>query len=373
MKKFILSITVCFVSVISFSQPWLAPLKICSGSNGTSFSGATVFQDSSGVATVIRVGTSNSDTLIAAFQWFPMPMGNPGWDKVAVKYSYNGGASWTTPTTCTFVGLPAGFQRPFDPTLLQLPNGKIRMYFSCGPTIGSTGSINTYAANSTDGKTYTFEPVASFDDAAKNAIDPAVGLLGSTYYYNSSTGVNGDPSHRAISTDAISFTTQATFPYDGIHVWLGNYLADGSALKFYGCGNSIWMNSTTNGSTWSGYVNTNVGMGADPAVVKTKSGTYIMIYTGPPNPTGMETRESISSDILVYPVTFNDFILVRSKSAKPVDVQIIDQLGKKVFEEKSENQSQIRQIHLQHLSAGIYYMKLSRNGISVTRKIVKAE
>ncbi|MCE3260317.1 MAG: hypothetical protein K0S12_1958, partial [Bacteroidetes bacterium] len=257
-----LPIIFCFISLFSFSQPWLAPLKICYGANGTSFSGTSTFQDSSGVATVIRIGSPASDTLLAAFQWFPMPMNNPKWDKVAVKFSYNGGISWTSPTTCTFTGLPANFQRPFDPTLLQMPNGKIRMYFSCGPQIGSPGSINTYAGLSEDGMTYTFEPVATFDDASKNAIDPAVGELGGVYYYNSSTGVQNDPSHRAISSDAVSFTTQAVFPYDGIHVWLGNYLTDGSTLKFYGCGNSIWVNSTGNGTTWNGYTNTNVGMGA---------------------------------------------------------------------------------------------------------------
>lgn len=70
--------------------PWNNPLKIISGTDGTNFNGTQMFQDSSGVPSLIRLA---SGTLVSAFQWFPAPMYSKGWDSVAVRFSYNNGLS----------------------------------------------------------------------------------------------------------------------------------------------------------------------------------------------------------------------------------------------------------------------------------------
>lgn len=352
------------------TPPWLSPVKICSSTNGVSFGTSTVFQDSSGVATIIRVGSSTSDTLMAAFQWFPMPMGNPKWDKIAVKFSYNGGATWTTPTTCSFTGLPANYQRPFDPALLQLPNGQIRMYFSSGVSSPPAGGIDTYSGISTDGINYNFESSARFDDASKHAIDPSVIKFGSAYYYNSWTSNQNDGAHRAISSDGLTFTTQAMFPYDNNHLWLGNYMVDGSLLKFYGCGNGMWVNSSNDGVSWNGYTNISI-MGADPAVVKNKSGTYIMLYTGPSSTTDIKVN-SKPDFMNIYPVVFNTDVTIEPLKKTAYNLLVIDALGRVVFEENNVRANGPKTIDLSGLKTGVYYCLFNQEGETSVKKIIRS-
>ncbi len=352
--------------------PWQSPLKICTGASPTIFNAATVFQDSSGVPSVIRKGTASSDTLMAALQWFPAPMFSTYWDKVAIKFSYNGGTTWTTPTTCTFVGLPVGYQRPFDPSLVQMPNKQIRIYFSCGVNSPPPGGIDSYSGLSNDGITYTFEPGPKYNDASKNAIDPSVAYFGSAYYYNSWTGTNTNGAFRATSNNATSFTVQTVFPYDGTHLWLGNYMLDGTTMRFYGCGSNIWMNSTTDGTTWAGYSNTNASMGADPAVVRNKAGTYILIYTGPPNLTGVQENIKPEENFIIYPNSFSEsFTISRKDGNDKLNIEIFDSNGKKVFTGNVSKDNSSTTIDLALLSAGFYYCTVSSKSGSFTKRIIK--
>lgn len=364
----------CINELSSQTGPWQAPLKICTGTNGIMFGTSTIFQDSSGVPTVIRIGTSNSDTLLAAFQWFPAPMNNPKWDKIAIKKSYDGGVNWTTPITCTFIGVPVGNQRPFDPGLVQMPNGQIRMYFSNGLNNPPSGGIDTYSGISNDGVTYTFEPTPRFGDATKHAIDPTVAFYNGIYYDDSWSGVQSDGAFRAISTDALTFTTQAVVPFDNSHLWLGNYLNDGSTLKFYGCGNSIWMNSSADGVTWGGFNNTNVGMGADPAVVKTKNGTYLMIYTGPPNSTGIDEQNNKLDGIAIYPNEFETNLTINGlQKGIKCELKILDLEGKQVFYQEKSSSLDKETIDLSHLTIGYYFITVKQEKFETTRKIVKKQ
>ena len=375
MKSFFtLLLALSFTCLFSQSNPWESPLKICTSANGTTFGAATTFQDSSGVASIIRLGSLSSDTLMAAFQWFPAPKFSTYWDKIAIKFSYNGGTTWTAPTSCTFTGLPGGYQRPFDPSLVLLPSGQIRMYFSCGVSSPPPGGIDSYSALSNNGITYTFETTAKFDDLTKNAIDPSIINFGSTYFYNAWTGNQTDGAFRAISNNGITFTTQTTYTFDGSHLWLGNYMTDGSTLKFYGSGTpgNIWFNSSTNGITWTGYNNTNVIMAADPAVVKNKSGTYVMLYTGPPVTASVNENNLLDKNITLYPNVFDNYINLRTKDVTlALKVEIYDTAGKKVVEAKTSVGALENRYNLSDLSAGLYYCEISDGTNTVMKKIIK--
>lgn len=349
------------------SVPWESPLMICTGNSPTGFGAPAIFQDSSGVASVIRWGSATSDTLIAAFQWFPAPMYSPNWDKVAVKFSYDGGSNWTSPVTCVFTGLPAGNQRPFDPVLLQLPNGQIRMYFSDGVNNPPAAGIDTYSAVSADGIHYTVDSGIRFNSTSVNAIDPAVAEFNGTYYYNSWTGNMSDGANRATSTDGLNFSTQAMFPYDGTHLWLGNYMNDGSTLRYYGCGsNGLWMNSSSDGSNWSGYSMMPGLMGADPTVTKNQSGTYILIYTGPPNSTGLETPGD-NTGIRLFPNPAGQTVSFRSTQF--TRAEFLNSAGQtvKTVSLLGENTS----TDISALPPGVYYIRFTGENGSAVRKFVK--
>ena len=153
--------------------PWNNPLLMTTSADGQQFDLPVIFQDSAGVPSLIRW---KGDTLVAAFQWFREPKPSPTWDRVAVKFSYDNGETWTEPAPIQIPDLPAGYQRPFDPTLVVLPDQSIRMYFSSSatPPMGLDETVNTYSATYTDGIHYTFDPGIRVDHPTKPVIDPAV-------------------------------------------------------------------------------------------------------------------------------------------------------------------------------------------------------
>jgi hypothetical protein len=101
-------------------------LNIAWSTDGINFNTPTTFQDSSGVPSVVRW---KGDTLVTAFQWFRQPNPSSTWDRVAVKFSFDNGASWTIPTPIIITGMPSGYQRPFDPTLISIGGDSLRMLF----------------------------------------------------------------------------------------------------------------------------------------------------------------------------------------------------------------------------------------------------
>ena len=79
-----------------------------------------------GVPTLARLADGR---LIAAHQHFPADFG-ADFDKVAIRISDNEGRTWTRPQVIQLTGLPDGMRFPFDPTLVALPDGRVRLYFT---------------------------------------------------------------------------------------------------------------------------------------------------------------------------------------------------------------------------------------------------
>src|ERR1043165_9177664 len=110
MKTITFCVLAClFIAAKCFcqGQPWNNPLKMAWSADGITFGTPAIFQDSSGVPSVIKW---KGDTLIAAFQWFRQPNPSLSWDRVAVKFSYGNGMHWTQPTPIIVSGLPTGYQ-----------------------------------------------------------------------------------------------------------------------------------------------------------------------------------------------------------------------------------------------------------------------
>lgn len=79
-----------------------------------------------GVATIARM---KEGRLIAAHQHFP-EKDEANFDKVAVRFSSDEGKAWTEPQVIRLRGLPEGMRFPFNPTLVPLPDGRVRLYFT---------------------------------------------------------------------------------------------------------------------------------------------------------------------------------------------------------------------------------------------------
>jgi hypothetical protein len=79
-----------------------------------------------GVPTVARLKVGR---LLAAFQNFPQD-DHRHFDRVAVCFSGDEGRTWTKPEPIVVEGMEAGLARPFEPTLMPLPDGRVRLYFT---------------------------------------------------------------------------------------------------------------------------------------------------------------------------------------------------------------------------------------------------
>lgn len=286
--KTLLPLLLFFITTTCFSQgfPYERPLKISWSNDGITFNNTSIFQDSSGVPSVIRW---KGDTLACVFQWFRLPKNSPSWDKVAVKFSYNAGQTWTEPKPITVNGLPAQYQRPFDPTLVVINKDSLRIYFSSSngmPIGGLNELVNTYSAVSTDGIAYTFEPNPRFDDSTKPVIDPAVIYFNGMWHYSAPSGAPQEGTFHAISSNGLDFSYKGKYSSDNQHNWTGNFMLNSpNELRFYGSGPSIWYNTSADGTIWKGYVNTNL-IGGDPSITRLADNKYVAIYVGEPYNSG---------------------------------------------------------------------------------------
>ncbi|MFM8470224.1 MAG: hypothetical protein ACKODH_09680, partial [Limisphaerales bacterium] len=127
-----------------------------------------------GVPTLARLADGR---LIAAFQHFPAD-DNRNFDRVAVSFSSDEGRTWAKPEPIAVTGLAAGLARPFDPTLVPLPHGRVRLYFTSNRSPDFQRSIPAiYSAVAKDGVNYEFEPGVRFALEGRVVIDCAVALL----------------------------------------------------------------------------------------------------------------------------------------------------------------------------------------------------
>jgi hypothetical protein len=352
-------------SVICFSQgspPWENPLKMAWSTDGVVFGASSIFQDSSGVPCVIRW---KGDTLIAAFQWFRQPNPSPTWDRVAVKFSYDKGITWTQPTPIIVNGLPAGYQRPFDPTLAVFNGDSLRIYFSSSdgiPMGGLDSTVNTYSAKSADGINYFFEPVPRVDVANNRVIDPAVIFFNTGWHYLAPIGAPQDGAYHFVSPNGFTFTPVSNIPSDNMHNWTGNYMVESSSeLRFYGSGASIWYNSTPNGELWSGYVNTNI-QGGDPSVLKILNNNYLMVYVGQPYTSSIADEIIDVQNILIFPNPVRNIINVKTATKLVGSTYFIyDNTGKYVLSGRITSENIL--IDLGNILDGIYLFSVKDFGL----------
>jgi len=354
MKKIFQVLFILFQGLQSLAQsthPWERPLIICNSIDGINFSSCSLFQDSSGVPSL---ALDSSGRILCAFQWFPEPFQGLHWDSVAVKISLDTGLTWSEPEAIVIQNFPANFQRPFDPTLVALPGGQIRIYFSSGPP--GMNTIGTYSAIGTDGIHYTFEPGVRFSQTGRNCIDPAVNFFQGLFHYTSPKGAPQDGAFHAVSNDGLTFTQLADISSDAQHNWTGNMLVDSLALKFYGTGNSsMWFSSTGDGNTWSPYRALNIA-GGDPAVVKTFHRGYIIVYTGPPLSTEIENPVTDRS-IYVYPnPAKNKIYLSVPNPLSNQDYSIMDLSGKVIL--SGSLSTTVSELVLNNPPLGIYIIRI---------------
>lgn len=247
-----------------------------------------------GVPTVTRL---KDGRLIAAHQHFPAD-DDANFDKVAMHFSEDEGKTWSKAQVMQVKNLPERMRFPFDPTLVALGDGKVRLYFT--GMIGRRMEQSTpaiHSAISEDGVNFTYEEGVRFAVEGRPVIDCAAAVLdGVTHLYapdngNRPPGPGRQPppagaGYHATSKDGLTFTRQADVRIEeGRQRWLGGVLADGEVLRFFGTSDrGIWSATSKDGQAWKLDADFPRVPGADPGAVKLKDGSWLLVVTGPPRP-----------------------------------------------------------------------------------------
>ena len=288
----------------------------------------TVFSRA-GVPTAARLADGR---LCIAHQHFPEDS-SADFDKVAVNFSSDEGRTWTAPTVIRVRGLPEGMRFPFDPTLVPLPDGSVRLYFTSheGRRIQDDRPA-IYSAISRDAVDFIFEPGVRFGIAGRFVIDCAVVLHRGVFHLFAPDNGAGPPpggpnpemppaaeqpqpgtGYHATSTDGLNFTREPDVHIAGRRNWLGNVQSDGAVMRFFGTGEpggrgpgnpggpgrppvepgspprpggpgGVWIATSADGEAWTLQEKFASVPGADPGAVALKDGSWLVVVTGPPRP-----------------------------------------------------------------------------------------
>lgn len=276
-----------------------------------------------GVATIARM---KDGRLIAAHQHFP-EKDEANFDKVAVRFSSDEGKAWTEPQVIRLRGLPEGMRFPFDPTLVPLPDGRVRLYFTSLRGQRFEEDVPTiYSAISYNGVDYKFEPGRRFGIKGRIVIDCAVVLHRGVFHlyapdngtqrrlHESRRGDSADGDLRlgvgyhAVSKDGLNFTRAEDVQIESYLHWLGGAYSDGKVIMFIGTcdvGRSknpgvrprragVWMARSKDSRTWEILQAPDV-LVADPGIVAARDGGWVVVGTGPQRRGARPPREDRSS------------------------------------------------------------------------------
>lgn len=265
------------------------------GADGVAVTLATF--DRADVSSIARLGDGR---LLMAFQWFP-DRDAAHFDRVAVRMSADEGRTWSAPEPITVANLDAGLAPPFDPALVALPDGRVRMYFiSHAGTAAQPGPTGVHSAISSDGVRYAYEPGVRFAVPGRVTVDCAAVLhAGAFHLVVPDNGTveefmarrrRGEPQpggrgYHATSADGLAFTRTADLALASTRDrWFGNLASDGGALRFFGTGPGPWPLGSADGTAWSA-VDAPVRMpGIDPCAVRLRDGSWLVVATKVPAP-----------------------------------------------------------------------------------------
>ena len=208
-----------------------------------------------------------------------------GTERTGRYVSTDNGKSWTNAGAVTYVG--ADGQVPVDPNLIQLPDGRLRMYyFDFSQIVGgvilneSGAKSHFYAADSTDGKTFTVVGEVFSD---KQLTDPEVIYDDGVYtLFFARQGDGPSTIKAATSTDGLNFTeVEVTNSPEGIP---GAIAVDGG-IMLYGCGSEGIIRAFAEDGLVFG-ASTSVGTftrgACDPDPVQLADGSFILVIKKAP-------------------------------------------------------------------------------------------
>lgn len=238
--------------------PWQADLRWVE-LNGTKASAITFHIQSAGVPSLVK---TKKGEIIAVFQWFPSNE-TESWDRIAIQRSKDNGQTWTVPRSLKFEGLPEGYQRPMDPAIVELSDGRLRLYYTSNPDGFARQGNAIYSAISKDGLTWKYESGERFKPDDQIGFDPTVAFFEGKWHMITPKFQAGG--YHAVSDDGLKFKQLGVIDDPG-YDWIGNLAVVKGKLTFFGGGAGLWSRALENGK-WATAKEYGVRQAGDPAVV----------------------------------------------------------------------------------------------------------
>lgn len=213
----------------------------------------------------------------------------PGTESISVIVSHDNAKTWGSKTSLTITG-KVNKGAVVDPSIAQLPDGRLRLYFFGSETTGGDPAQQqqphrVYSALSRDGINFAVESGYRLEDP--QLTDPEVIYWHNRWYMYYSVGANAE---LAVSNDGLNFTKQ-TLSDEGIGGVPGALALPG-AVRLYGCNNGISTGLAHDGIHFI-KDGSNIVSGAtcDPSVIQLSNGSYLMIYKVSASPSGVSISQ----------------------------------------------------------------------------------
>lgn len=255
--------------------PWDGSIYLSTSEDGLKFTGKELVLERAGVPNLLKL--QNGD-LVLTYQYFSDK--DPDlFDVICYSVSTDSGATWTETRILDIQNIPEASNEgnhPMDPTLVQLEDGRLRVYYTIQAKANKTAAL--YSATTTDANidsTFTTEETPALVISDKNLLDPAVVYFDGLWHHYS-WQENSSANYHSTSKDGLTFTRQ-----DDINLYmdfLGEVIPFEDGLRFYGTGNGVTSAYSSDGFTWE-LDQENLAPGADPAVQELEDGSYVMVYT----------------------------------------------------------------------------------------------
>lgn len=258
------------------SGPWNGSVFLATSSDGDTFTEQSTVVDRAGVPNILKL---HDGTLVLTYQYFSAEASDM-FDVIAYSLSFDQGETWTAPAPVHFSGLPLsnGGRHAMDPDLVQLDDGRLRMYVTYHADTAARPTLYVATASDADmTSTFMAEPTPALSIADTNVLDPSVIFFHSEWHHYSWLDDSSENIHTT-SSDGLTFTQRDSInlPMD----FLGQVIAMGDGLRFFGTGSGKILSAfSTDGYTWVMDDGFRLDRGADPGVTQLDDGTYLMVYT----------------------------------------------------------------------------------------------
>lgn len=231
---------------LSVDGPWKQDLFMGSG-NLSNFGGKSFLVHGTATPSAIY---KNSDVVVY-FNYYPKD-NRKVYGKIYWIKSSDQGRAWSQPTPVTIIGLPELTTSPISPKAILMPNGKIKLYFLAKKQADTRNKL--FAAISSDGVNFTFDPTTSFEIEDESLISFSMTILNDRMHLFAATeeGSSTGTAYNAISYDTKVFTRLADVKIDQSFYGQTSLLTEGDQLKLIGSSDrGLWISSSSNGNNWS--------------------------------------------------------------------------------------------------------------------------